>query len=1202
LRKGARIRRAPSQRAAALLASAFLVVLSTSAASAQSAYLVRDIATGSIARGAAVEPRAVTSAGRRAFFVGDLEAMPEGEYPDPPSGLWVTDGTTAGTRPLKRLCPMNCHVQAVGSTGSLFFLLSQSDTVDDLLWRSDGTPSGTFPLNESGPVLRVFSYDPTHFAFFNGELFFVEDYAGGVPQHLWRSDGTVAGTTVVADLGPSWSPVSGGLTVFRGALYFLGPQSDGTVVLWRSNGTPAGTIPIPVPTNAYPHLLAAAGGHLFFVARDAQQNNTSQLWATDGSAPPAPITHFVDSPAGLNVLKVVGSRVYFIAADAVHGQQAWVSDGTAAGTVPITAFANPAPFGAPGAGYLEAAGGRLVFFASDGTGTTKLWASSGPPDSVVSLAAVSPTYSSSPMEVGGRVVFFSGDVTDDLLLWSTDGTVAGTGLLKGVCNYGYCPQPLERQVGGEIFFYAATQADLVLWQTDGTAAGTKAFQPGVTAFDPYQTPEIAALGTKLVYAAPDAEGSELWTSDGTKAGTRQLTDASGPNSSDPGEFVALGENVFFSASAAPGLWQSAGTPATTVPVPGATTFSPAFVASGSSMFFVGGDGQLWRADGSANGTRPLTTFAPAQLLGSDTQLVPFGAGIVFIESQPSISLWRSDGTPQGTAKILDFPPFPEGMELERLEAAGDQLFFTTGNRDISTSKLWHSDLTPAGTVELVDLPFQSDPQVTAVGSAFYFIGSRQLGSYELWRTDGSPAGTAPLPFSPEWSLSTFESLTALDGALYLSFQANAPQQEAQLWRTDGTEAGTGSLATFTAVASPTPLGHQLLFAADDGAHGMELWATDGTAAGTRLVRDINAGPDRSSPSGFTAAQGHVYFSAEDGVHGPELWQTDGTAGGTRLVQDIWPGPAGSGPSGMTAAGSLLFFAANDGVTGNELWALPLSGPTGCVAGPTVLCLQGGRFKVEAYWQDPQGNSGPGQAVALTSDTGYFWFFGPDNVEVIAKVLDGRGVNSSFWVFYGALSNVEYSLTVTDTLTGAARRYMNPSGQLASVADTSAFGPQGAFAERVVGAGSVQVHSVAATAAQSLARVAKASEMEAHAEYASAHGAPVSSCQVGPTVLCLLVDRFAVSVAWRDPTGRTGAGTATSLSTDTGYFWFFTADNAELVLKVLDGRAVNGKFWVFYGALSNVQYTITVTDTVTGRVKTYVNPQGTQASVADTSAF
>jgi hypothetical protein len=65
-------------------------------------------------------------------------------------------------------------------------------------------------------------------------------------------------------------------------------------------------------------------------------------------------------------------------------------------------------------------------------------------------------------------------------------------------------------------------------------------------------------------------------------------------------------------------------------------------------------------------------------------------------------------------------------------------------------------------------------------------------------------------------------------------------------------------------------------------------------------------------------------------------------------------------------------------------------------------------------------------------------------------------------------------------------------------------------------------------------------------------------------------------------------------------WLLT--RFELAIKVLDGRAVNGSFWVFYGALSDVQYDVTVTDTTTGQVRTYHNTAGTLASVADTKAF
>ena len=105
-----------------------------------------------------------------------------------------------------------------------------------------------------------------------------------------------------------------------------------------------------------------------------------------------------------------------------------------------------------------------------------------------------------------------------------------------------------------------------------------------------------------------------------------------------------------------------------------------------------------------------------------------------------------------------------------------------------------------------------------------------------------------------------------------------------------------------------------------------------------------------------------------------------------------------------------------------------------------------------------------------------------------------------------------------------------------------------------------------------------------------------------TSLCLTGNRFLVSVAWHTTDGRSGAGQAIPLSGDTGYFWFFNASNVELVVKVLDGRTINNHFWVFYGALSDVQYVITVTDRTNGATRTYVNTQGNLASVADTAAF
>ena len=118
---------------------------------------------------------------------------------------------------------------------------------------------------------------------------------------------------------------------------------------------------------------------------------------------------------------------------------------------------------------------------------------------------------------------------------------------------------------------------------------------------------------------------------------------------------------------------------------------------------------------------------------------------------------------------------------------------------------------------------------------------------------------------------------------------------------------------------------------------------------------------------------------------------------------------------------------------------PAGAAPGCTPGATTLCLNGGRFRVEVDWSVPsQGRTGVGTATPITDDTGRFWFFTSTNIELVVKVLDGRGVNGKFWVFYGALSNVEYTMRITDTQTQTVKTYFNPSGTLASKSDTSAF--------------------------------------------------------------------------------------------------------------------------------------------------------------------
>lgn len=252
--------------------------------------------------------------------------------------------------------------------------------------------------------------------------------------------------------------------------------------------------------------------------------------------------------------------------------------------------------------------------------------------------------------------------------------------------------------------------------------------------------------------------------------------------------------------------------------------------------------------------------------------------------------------------------------------------------------------------------------------------------------------------------------------------------------------------------------------------------------------------------------------------------------------------------------------------------------TACLHAERTLCLQDGRYRVEVEWKDFSGRFGHADAaLPLTRDTGDLWFFNPSNVELVVKVLDGRAINGRYWVFYGALSNVEYEVQITDTMTGEEWISHNPPHRFASVADLRAF------------AGDDLVRLPGTSAAEP-------AEPDPLDEKFS------GSCAPSPERLCLGDRRFEVTADWRDFGGEVGVGKIGHLTQDTGYFWFFNKTNVEVVVKVLDGREHNGFFWVFYGALSNVEYTIRVRDTVTGEEWESFNPLGTSGSIGDVRAL
>jgi hypothetical protein len=204
-------------------------------------------------------------------------------------------------------------------------------------------------------------------------------------------------------------------------------------------------------------------------------------------------------------------------------------------------------------------------------------------------------------------------------------------------------------------------------------------------------------------------------------------------------------------------------------------------------------------------------------------------------------------------------------------------------------------------------------------------------------------------------------------------------------------------------------------------------------------------------------------------------------------------------------------------------------------------------------------------------------------------------------------------TVRDTVSGTVKTYKNPDLTAAPpVQDTAAIAcstrTDVADEEAVGGDGGGEHQAVAP-----LRRVETPEVIAGdHAERAAIPRA-ASGCVSNATTLCISDQpgdqRFKVQVhyATSQDGGLSGSGNAISLVSlgldHGGIFWFFDADNPEMLIKVLNACSVNQKFWVYYSAGTNVGLTVTVTDTETGQSKVYKNADLTPAPpVQDVNAL
>jgi ELWxxDGT repeat protein len=859
------------------------------------------------------DPMWITECNGLAYYVPQSESLGK--------ELWVSDGTRAGTRLVKDIAWGKADSYPTDFTnvnGTLYFTATTPANGREL-WRSDGTAAGTVLVR--GLRAGAASSNPRYLTNVNGTLFFTAD-DGTHGQELWTSDGTKAGTKLVTDLragatGTSFQEAEAS----NGLLYFVAAV-DGKRSLCRSDGTAAGTF-VVADSGIVLRSLTSSGQSLFFV-RDTDGSGR-ELWKTTGTAASTQLVANIrpgNADSNPSRLVDVGGTLFFTADDGQRGLDLWKSDGTAGGTKLVRDLDGVIGYSSS----LVNVAGTLFF--SDGE-RSSLWRSDGSWAGTYRIADEGLNDLHSLISIGSTA-YFSAFGTAGRELWKSDGTSAGTVLVKDIRPgiyfdwygvpqgpYGSDPRWLT-PVAGKLVFAAddglgdlsRSSATYHLWISDGTETGTHIVDDLDRRTQSGDARPLGHLNGKLIVTASDDRGAHtLYSTDGTAAGTKPIHSPDDPEggAESPYNFTVVGGLGYFTAFEADSyvypleLWRTDGTTGGTVSL---TDFNVGDYYRGSGphsvtdlngkVLFVGaGDrgygspmSDLWTTDGTKAGTTMVKNVEVTSTLARLGNFVYFGAAT----DGDNYELWWSDGTEAGTQLLKDIrTKAGSGSRPDELTILGNKLVFTADD-GVHGLELWSSDGTAAGTALLRDLePGVAGSRVanlTVVGDKIYFTTLKSNGAMSLWKTDGTATGTVRIagiglahrPYSGYFD--PFNPLTNVNGTLF--------------------------------------------FVSSRDGHGFELWRSDGTPAGTRLVKDIVPGSAGSSPYSLQEINGVLFFGVRLSDDKSELWVSNGTFAGTQAIASADAGLTNH--HSLVNAGGTIYFSGTDLKHGRELWKLNVPRP------------------------------------------------------------------------------------------------------------------------------------------------------------------------------------------------------------------------------------------------------------------------------------
>lgn len=669
--------------------------------------------------------------------------------------LWTSDGTTAGTKSLgvssydsQVLSPQ----ESATYNGSLYFevktLIPAASGLDFQLWRTDGTSAELVKdFGSTAGEYANYRFYPT----IAGNTLYL---AAGDADHgveLWQSDGSAAGTSLVADIYTNTlSSYPQRLTDVNGTLYFtartgLDPLNGQPPQLFKSDGTAAGTSVVPgTPSLGGYGLLRPTNvsGTLFYIRVDPSTNDT-QLWKTDGTTSKE-VYGF--GSGGVDQVIAVGNTVFVSFFKNGVGGELWAFDQSAT----LATTSNSAPLMTNiGVGSNVVFNGKLYFasygghlWVSDGTAAGTHRANLGNPDTNVTNLMVDKN----------TLSFFDGQQ-----LWKTDGTTAT--LAASIGSF-YRVTPID--VNGTLYFVTADYYDyygstLSLWKSD-TGGATRIATVPVSGLDfGNSLGNMAVVGNRLffdVYVNGGREiTKELWTSDGTTAGTQMVKHFEGiygfynPNYVSPDPLTSLDGKLYFTAKDSgrdSELWESDGTAAGTYMVQnifpnnpyGAIAYDPELTVSNGRLYFSANDGthgyELWAFD-------PATHFQISVSAGVPLPGIPFTVtvkaldqfGKVDSDFRGAVHFASSDGS-------IDFDhTFTAGAASTDNGVYSFTVTLPAGTQTITASGSIRGSLT-------LTIPVEVTNQIGIASTELSYDPTTQLSSGQIILTQGVGQFNGPL--------------------------------------------------------------------------------------------------------------------------------------------------------------------------------------------------------------------------------------------------------------------------------------------------------------------------------------------------------------------------------------------------------------------------------------------------------------------------